>query len=84
MINLSNILDWMSKEEADDMLLRLKKEMPVGSFIIWRQLNNVTNYKEYLAPQYIFYANFEQQEINLDRSLFYSQVCIGKKVYEGY
>ena len=82
MINLSNILDWMSQEEAKAVLLRIKKEMPIGSFILWRQLNNTTNYKDHLKLAYQFDSELEQQAIHQDRSLFYTKICIGKKIHE--
>lgn len=82
MINLSNILDWMSQEEAQKLMLRIKQEAPLGCLILWRQLNNETDYKKHLAPEFEFSSVREQQALRSDTSLFYSKICIGQKVNE--
>lgn len=82
MINLSNILDWMSLDNAKAILERIKQDMPVGSIVLWRQLNNNSNYKRYLEPVFEFDDDMANQALQADRSLFYSTMCIGKKVCE--
>lgn len=82
LINFSNIFDWMSDNETKKHLERIRKEADIGCFVIWRHLNNDKDYKELLAPNFEFNLSLEETELKSDRSLFYSKICIGKKIYE--
>jgi len=78
-IGLSNILDWTPPEEAEQILERLQNECPVGTTVLWRQLNNTRPLHEQLAPDFFFDHHWEKRLHESDRSLFYSSVHVGHR-----
>lgn len=79
-IGLSNIFDWMNKDNAARLVKRLSNEMKAGAWLIYRQLNNVHDIRHYFGST----IKFDEERIKRlhaqDRSLFYSSIHIGQKI----
>ena len=72
-ISLSNILDWSDSKQVKLWMNRFK-ELPNGSIILIRQLNNITNWDPIFYPYFIRLDSTKYQGI--DRSLFYNQIVL--------
>ena len=79
LVNLSNIMDWMSAEEALPMVERLRAQMRVGGTVIWRQLNNDRNRQSWFGDGFTFDGDRDARLATADRSIFYSSIHVGTK-----
>jgi S-adenosylmethionine-diacylglycerol 3-amino-3-carboxypropyl transferase len=71
LISLSNILDWSDPENVETWMTKLQ-EVPSGSIILIRQLNNTFNWDPFFSPYFTRLDSTKYQHI--DRSLFYNQI----------
>ena len=78
-VDLSNIMDWMSREECGPMIEKLRREMLPGSTVLWRQLNNDTDRCAWFGNAFEFDDEFGRRLATMDRSLFYSSIHVGTK-----
>lgn len=80
MISLSNIFDWMSPREVQQLVAQLTSEMKSGSWVIYRQLNNDSDLERIFGTAFNFDTNLANALHNRDRSLFYSSLHLGQRV----
>jgi pyrroloquinoline quinone (PQQ) biosynthesis protein C len=77
-IHLSNILDWLTQEEATETLALAYKALKPGGIVIIRQLNS--NLAIPLLGQQFKWDSKRGDELTLnDRSFFYRHVLVGVK-----
>ncbi len=79
LICLSNIFDWMAKEEVAKIAQRLTHEMRKGATVVFRQLNNAADFQKGFGQAIHFDSALGQSLFARDRSLFYSSISVGKK-----
>jgi S-adenosylmethionine-diacylglycerol 3-amino-3-carboxypropyl transferase len=79
-ISLSNIFDWMDTSEVSALANRLSNEMKSGAWLVYRQLNNYNDFRQFLEPTIQFDNSFAKRLLANDRSLFYSSLNIGQKI----
>jgi len=77
LVDLSNVPDWMSKESAETLFLRLVRELRSGAVVLWRQLNNQRDLAGDLRGAFSFDRTMGSEWLERDRSLFYASVHIG-------
>lgn len=77
LIHLSNILDWLSKKEAKELLTLAKSKLKKNGFIIIRQLNSSLNIRE-LGGDINWLRDESKQLTTHDRSFFYKQIHVGR------
>jgi S-adenosylmethionine-diacylglycerol 3-amino-3-carboxypropyl transferase len=77
-VMLSNIFDWMSEDEIDEAIGRLKY-LCVGSVVVCRVLNNTKNIEEKLSQILNIDKGLSKKMFGLDRSLFYSSLIVGRR-----
>lgn len=82
-ISLSNIFDWMDKSDVAQLTSRLPKEMKSGAWIVYRQLNNLSDLRSNFGPAFRFDDQLAANLHTSDRSLFYSSLHIGQKISKG-
>jgi S-adenosylmethionine-diacylglycerol 3-amino-3-carboxypropyl transferase len=73
-VQISNILDWMSQDHIEPFLQRVYKSLKKGGFIITRKLLGNYNLKGKVSEY------FRVVECVVDKSHLYSEVVVGKKV----
>jgi len=78
LVSLSNILDWSNPQTLTAIGQRVSNDMKTGSVLLFRQLNNDTNFKSYFSG-FDWQSDIEKSLLSKDRSLFYSSLCIGVK-----
>ena len=78
-VDLSNIMDWMSREECEPVIDSLRREMRPGSTVLFRQLNNDTDRCAWFGDAFEFDDEFGSRLAAMDRSLFYSSIHFGTK-----
>lgn len=77
-IHLSNILDWVSTSEAENLLAITAEKLNSNGLIIIRQLNSSLDipalgpHIEWLDPQ-------AKKLLKMDRSFFYKRIYLGRK-----
>lgn len=78
LVHLSNIFDWCNEKVVRETITSAAENLEKGSVVVFRQLNNRKNYREF------FGRNFKWSETNeiveKDRSLFYEKIEIGEKI----
>ena len=79
LISLSNIMDWMPLTEIAALIGHLQNEMKSGASVLYRQLNNYTDLSTYFGDSFEFNAALGVQFHEVERSLFYSSVHVGKR-----
>ena len=77
MVHLSNILDWLSPEEARDTLLAARRVLKPGASLIIRQLNSTLDIPS-LEVGILWDAALGRAMERRDRSYFYPQIHIGR------
>lgn len=77
-IHLSNILDWLSEEEAGEVLYQTFRCLKKGGKCIIRQLNSSLNI-EGQCKEIIWNRQWSEQLTEKDRSFFYRKVLVGEK-----
>ena len=79
LISLSNIMDWMPLVEIASLIGHLQNRMKPGATVLYRQLNNDTDLSTYFGDSFAFNAALGIGFQEIERSLFYSSVHVGKK-----
>ena len=79
LISLSNIMDWMPLAEGTSLIGYLRNEMKSGATVLYRQLNNYTDLSTYFGDSFAFNEALGVRFQEIERSLFYSSVHVGKK-----
>jgi S-adenosylmethionine-diacylglycerol 3-amino-3-carboxypropyl transferase len=78
LVSLSNLLDWMSLEEAARLAAFVSDGVASGSMLVVRQLNNDTDLTP-LFPRYVFDHALGGQLLREERSNFYRRVWVGRR-----
>ena len=79
LISLSNIMDWMPLTEIAALINHLQNEMKPGASLLYRQLNNHTDLSTDFGDVFEFNAALGVRCQEVERSLFYSSVHVGKR-----
>ena len=79
LISLSNIMDWMPLAESASLISHLQNEMKPGASVLYRQLNNYTDLSTYFGDSFTFNTALGARFQEIERSLFYSSVHVGKR-----
>lgn len=79
LVQLSNIFDWMSEEAIAKIAQKINQQLKVGSYLLFRQLNNTKDLRSYF-PSLEFDEELSSSLLAQDRSLFYCQLRIGRKI----
>ena len=79
LISLSNIMDWMPLPEIASLIGHLQNEMASGASVLYRQLNNYTDLSAYFGDSFEFNVALGVRFQEIERSLFYSGVHVGKR-----
>lgn len=78
LVSLSNILDWSNPRTLTAIGQRVSADMRAGSALLFRQLNNDTDFRVYFKG-FDWRNELGKKLLKNDRSLFYSNICIGVK-----
>jgi S-adenosylmethionine-diacylglycerol 3-amino-3-carboxypropyl transferase len=78
-IHLSNIFDWLSKEQAKVLLETAAEKLKKGGWLIIRQLNSNLQISE-LCQTLTWQNNLAATHHEKDRSFFYQQLHIARKL----
>jgi S-adenosylmethionine-diacylglycerol 3-amino-3-carboxypropyl transferase len=78
-IGLSNIFDWTDRADVAALAARIKREARPGATVVFRQLNNPSDFAASFAPEFRFDAPWAARLHAADRSLFYSALHIGTR-----
>ncbi|MBI3632562.1 MAG: DUF3419 family protein [Candidatus Vogelbacteria bacterium] len=79
LISLSNIFDWMSDTEITKLADLLKNKVASDTTILFRQLNNPSDYYKFFKPEFNFDKDLEDSLLTKDKSLFYSKINVGTR-----
>jgi S-adenosylmethionine-diacylglycerol 3-amino-3-carboxypropyl transferase len=79
LVSLSNIFDWMGEDQVHKVAQKLSQELSSGSWIVFRQLNHHKDFKNYFGNEIEFDDTLALELHKKDRSLFYSQLTLGRK-----
>ena len=79
LISLSNIMDWMPLTGVASLINHLQNGMKSGASVLYRQLNNDTDLSTYFGDSFAFDAALGIRFQEAERSLFYSNVHVGKR-----
>jgi hypothetical protein len=77
MIHCSNVLDWLSPNQAIDLLSRCLKKLRPGGLVIIRQLNSTLDIPA-CEPRFRWLPAADRLQ-RRDRSFFYRSLHIGRK-----
>ena len=77
-VHLSNVLDWLSEEDARTLLERTWKRLSPGGFVLIRQLNSNLAIRS-LGQQFTWLAEDSERLLANDRSFFYCAMHLGQK-----
>lgn len=77
-IHLSNILDWLSAEDAKKTLALAFKALELGGYVLIRQLNSNLEIRQ-LAPSFVWHEKESLRLHQQDRSYFYRAIHLGQK-----
>lgn len=80
-IHLSNIIDWLTTEEAEKTLSLAYQALKPGGVVVIRQLNSNVNIPT-LGKQFVWDLKTSQEFLHNDRSFFYRNFFIGIKPKE--
>lgn len=78
LVSLSNILDWSNPHTLTAIGERVSADMRAGSVLLFRQLNNDTDFKAFFKG-FDWKNELGKKLLKNDRSLFYSDICVGVK-----
>ena len=78
-VSLSNIMDWMPLVEISALIGHIQREMKSGASVLYRQLNNDTDLSACFGDSFEFNAALGVRCQSTERSLFYSNVHVGKR-----
>ena len=78
-IHLSNILDWLNKEQATALLELSFKRLKEGGWVIIRQLNSSLDIPA-LYPDFYWDLDNAENLHKMDRSFFYQKLHIARKL----
>jgi len=79
LIALSNIFDWTDRAQVAAIAARIRREARPGATVVFRQLNNPTDFAALFAPEFRFDRELAAALLAADRSLFYSVLSVGTK-----
>lgn len=79
LVSLSNIFDWSDLHKVREVAHKVSRQMTKDSILIYRQINNSSNFKKEFEG-FKWQPKLEKYFLKKDRSLFYSKICIGKKM----
>jgi S-adenosylmethionine-diacylglycerol 3-amino-3-carboxypropyl transferase len=74
-IHTSNITDWMNLEEMNELIITSHKSLKLGGYVIMRRLIGNYDLKDSVSKYFEIVS-----EVPVDRSHFYEEVVIGKKI----
>ncbi len=77
-VQLSNVFDWKTDEQARGLARRLDEELPSGAVVLWRQLNNTAPFEKHFT-KVKFDAARGDAFLAKDRSLLYTRIMVGVK-----
>jgi len=77
LVQLSNVLDWMTDADCRRLIARLGGELRPGAAVLWRQLNDPRPLRDDFASAFAFDATRDARLLAAERSLFYDQVHAG-------
>ena len=78
LVSLSNITDWMSRDDIAALARTLRDGLRKGARLLFRQLNNDTDLAA-LFSDLRFDLAFGEQLLASDRSLFYSSIAVAER-----
>lgn len=77
LVHFSNIFDWCNEKIVREIIASAEN-LEKGSVVVFRQLNNRKNYREFFGQNFRWAETTEIVE--KDRSLFYEKIEIGEKI----
>ena len=77
-VHLSNVLDWLSEDEACKTLTLAWNSLRAGGFVLIRQLNSTLNIRE-LNTGFQWLEQESTRLHSVDRSFFYRAIHLGRK-----
>jgi S-adenosylmethionine-diacylglycerol 3-amino-3-carboxypropyl transferase len=77
-IHLSNVLDWLSPEQAAATLELAREALVPGGYVLIRQLNSTLDIPA-LGPQLQWLAELGRELHARDRSFFYRFIHVGRR-----
>lgn len=77
-VHLSNILDWLSVEEAQALLTAAARALRPGGKVLIRQLNSSLDIVS-LSPDFVWLTDKANELHKGDRSYFYRAIYLGEK-----
>jgi S-adenosylmethionine-diacylglycerol 3-amino-3-carboxypropyl transferase len=77
-IGLSNILDWLSPDEAQETLTRAHVALRRGGCVLIRQLNSTLDIPSF-GPNFHWETEVSSKLHACDRSYFYRRLHLGRK-----
>lgn len=78
LVHFSNIFDWCDENIVKTIINSATASLEKGSVVVFRQLNNDKNYREFFGSDFKWLAT--EKILESDRSLFYSKIEIGEKI----
>ncbi|MCD9186416.1 MAG: DUF3419 family protein [Pyrinomonadaceae bacterium] len=78
LVHFSNIFDWCDEKIVKEIIASAAENLEKGSVVVFRQLNNCKNYREFFGQKFKWAETSEIVE--KDRSLFYEKIEIGEKI----
>lgn len=76
--HFSNIFDWCDENIVEEIAGAAARDLDKGSVVVFRQLNNRKDYREFFGENFRWLETNETVE--KDRSLFYEKIEIGEKI----
>ncbi len=76
LVHLSNILDWLSPEDATETLVCTYRVLKAGGHVILRQLNSTLNIPDLDSP-ILWNQALGARMVHEDRSFFYPNIHVG-------
>jgi S-adenosylmethionine-diacylglycerol 3-amino-3-carboxypropyl transferase len=77
-IHLSNICDWLEREEARNLLVECYSRLNPGGMVLIRQLNSTLNIPS-LLTKFDWQTKLSEELLSKDRSFFYRSIHVGVK-----
>ena len=78
LVHISNILDWLSPEQATETLSAATRALKPGGQIIARQLNSSLDFN-FLTDEVLWDLDLGRRMEQVDRSFFYPQIFVGTR-----
>jgi S-adenosylmethionine-diacylglycerol 3-amino-3-carboxypropyl transferase len=78
LVHFSNIFDWCDENIVKEIINSAIENLEKGSIVVFRQLNNRKNYREFFGQN--FKWSDTNEVVEKDRSLFYEKLEIGEKI----